>query len=121
MGILKATVNIRDIMLIDDIKKPKPAPKQRNYSSMYQAKAMNMSTTINVRGQSLDDAVMNVDKYLDDAFMAGLKEVTVIHGRGEGILRTGLQQMMKRHRHVKDFRKGAYNEGGDGVTIVQLK
>ncbi len=121
MGILKATVNIRDIMLIDDVKKPKPSPKQRSYSSMYQAKAMNMSTTINVRGQSLDDAVMNVDKYLDDAFMAGLKEVTVIHGRGEGILRTGLQQMMKRHKHVKDFRKGAYNEGGDGVTVVQLK
>ena len=121
MGILKATVNIKDIMLIDDVKKQKPSPKQRNYSSMYQAKAMNMSTTINVRGQNLDDAVMNVDKYLDDAFMAGLKEVTVIHGRGEGILRTGLQQMMKRHKHVKAFRKGAYNEGGDGVTIVQLK
>ena len=121
MGIFKATVNIKDIMLIDDVKKQKASPKQRNYSSMYQAKAMNMSTTINVRGQNLDDAVMNVDKYLDDAFMAGLKEVTVIHGRGEGILRTGLQQMMKRHRHVKSFRKGAYNEGGDGVTIVQLK
>ena len=121
MGILKATVNIKDIMLIDDVKKQKPSPKQRKYSSMYQAKAMNMSTTINVRGQNLDDAVMNVDKYLDDAFMAGLKEVTVIHGRGEGILRTGLQQMMKRHKHVKAFRKGAYNEGGDGVTIVQLK
>lgn len=121
MGILKATVSIKDIMLIDEVKKQKPSPKQRNYSSMYQAKAMNMSTTINVRGQNLDDAVMNVDKYLDDAFMAGLKEVTVIHGRGEGILRTGLQQMMKRHKHVKAFRKGAYNEGGDGVTIVQLK
>ncbi len=121
MGILKATVNIKDIMLIDDVKKPKPAPKQRNYSSLYQSKAMNMSPTVNVRGQSLDDAVMNVDKYLDDAFMAGLREVTVIHGRGEGILRTGLQQMMKRHKHVKTFRKGAYNEGGDGVTIVQLK
>lgn len=121
MGILKATVNIKDIMLIDEVKKQKASPKQRNYSSMYQTKAMNMSTTINVRGQNLDDAVMNVDKYLDDAFMAGLKEVTVIHGRGEGILRTGLQQMMKRHKHVKAFRKGAYNEGGDGVTIVQLK
>ena len=121
MGILRATVNIKDIMLIDEVKKQKASPKQRNYSSMYQAKAMNMSTTINVRGQNLDDAVMNVDKYLDDAFMAGLKEVTVIHGRGEGILRTGLQQMMKRHKHVKAFRKGAYNEGGDGVTIVQLK
>lgn len=120
MGILKATVNIKDIMLIDEAVR-KPAPKQKNYSNMYRAKAMNMSPTINVRGQNLDEAVMNVDKYLDDAFMAGLKEVTVIHGRGEGVLRTGLQQMMKRHKHIKAFRKGAYNEGGDGVTIVQLK
>lgn len=120
MGILKATVNIKDIMLIEEAVR-KPAPKQKNYSNMYRAKAMNMSPTINVRGQNLDEAVMNVDKYLDDAFMAGLKEVTVIHGRGEGVLRTGLQQMMKRHKHIKAFRKGAYNEGGDGVTIVQLK
>ena len=71
--------------------------------------------------ETTDEAIALLDKYLDDAFMAGLKEVTVIHGRGEGILRTGLQQMMKRHKHVKAFRKGAYNEGGDGVTIVQLK
>ena len=82
MGILKATVNIKDIMLIDDVKKQKPSPKQRNYSSMYQAKAMNMSTTINVRGQNLDDAVMNVDKYLDDAFMAGLKDCHSRQRRG---------------------------------------
>ena len=53
--------------------------------------------------------------------MAGLKEVTVIHGRGEGILRNGLQNMFKKHKHVESFRKGAFNEGGDGVTVVKLK
>ena len=64
---------------------------------------------------------MDVDKYLDDAYIAGLKEVTIIHGRGEGILREGLHSMLKSHKHVAKFRKGGYNEGGDGVTVVQLK
>ncbi len=69
----------------------------------------------------MDDATEEVDKYLDDAFIAGLSEVTIIHGRGEGVLLNGLRQMMKHHKHVAGYRKGSYNEGGDGVTIVQIK
>ena len=88
---------------------------------MYKTKTQNVSISIDVRGKSLDDAVMDVDKYLDDATMAGLKEVTIIHGRGEGILRKGLQEMMRSHKHVKRFRKGNFDEGGDGVTVVTLK
>lgn len=123
VGILKAKVNLDDIMLIEggalDINRPKKVKK--NYGSMYKAKAQNVSISIDVRGKNLDDAAMDVDKYLDDATMAGLKEVTIIHGRGEGVLMKGLQDMMRGHRHVKRFRKGKFDEGGDGVTVVSLK
>lgn len=123
VGILKAKVKIEDIMLIEggalDTNRPKKVKK--NYGSMYRAKAQNVSMTIDVRGKNLDDATMDVDKYLDDATMAGLKEVTVIHGRGEGILKKGLQEMMRSHKHVKRYRKGNFDEGGDGVTVVTLK
>ena len=123
VGILKAKVNLDDIMLIEggalDVNRPRKVRK--NYGSMYKTKTQNVSISIDVRGKSLDDAVMDVDKYLDDATMAGLKEVTIIHGMGEGILRKGLQEMMRSHKHVKRFRKGNFDEGGDGVTVVTLK
>jgi DNA mismatch repair protein MutS2 len=82
---------------------------------------MTASTSINVVGQTLDDATMEVEKYLDDAYMAGLKEVSIIHGRGAGILQNGLRQLFRKHKLVASYRKGAYSEGGDGVTIVKLK
>lgn len=124
IGMMKASLNLDDLVLIVDgtEKKKKPKTKAKtSYSSLYKSKAQNISITINVQGKNLDDAVMDVDKYLDDAYVAGLSEVTVIHGRGEGILSRGLRNMMKKHKHVASFRKGNYNEGGDGVTIVKLK
>jgi DNA mismatch repair protein MutS2 len=121
VGPLKAKVNIKNLMLINDGTKKKVASKNNKYGNLYRSKAQNISLSINVRGKNLDDAVMDVDKYLDDAYMAGLKEVTVIHGRGEGILRNGLHDIFKKHKHVDSFRKGAYNEGSDGVTVVTIK
>lgn len=123
VGIMKANINVDDLMLINDgtgAKRSKPKGGSK-YGSLYKSKVHNVGLSINVQGQNLDDAIMDVDKYLDDAYMAGHKEVTVIHGRGEGVLKKGLREMMQRHKHVASFRRGNYNEGGEGVTLVKLK
>ncbi|MBR4862420.1 MAG: endonuclease MutS2 [Firmicutes bacterium] len=125
VGIMKMTVNLKDLMLINDGTKKKKIPQPKTgsgrYGTMYKEKAMNISVNCNVQGQNLEDACMNVEKYLDDAYMAGLKEVTIIHGRGEGILKDGIRNMLRRNKLAASYRKGGYNEGGEGVTIVKLK
>jgi len=125
VGIMKMSANLKDLMLINDGTKKKKVPQPKSgsgkYGSLYKEKAMNVSVNCNVQGQNLEDACMNVEKYLDDAYMAGLKEVTVIHGRGEGILKDGIRNMLRRNKLVASYRKGGYNEGGEGVTIVKLK
>ncbi len=120
VGLLKINVKLSNLVLLQDNKKKKDNKTSR-YGTLYRSKVQNIAPTINVRGSLLDDAVMDVEKYLDDAYIAGLKSVTIIHGRGEGILREGIQQMLKYHKHVGQFRKGGYHEGGDGVTVVELK
>lgn len=121
VGIMKINVNISDLMMINEKKSGKSKKVGSHYGNLYRAKAMAVSTSVNVVGKNLEDATMEVEKYLDDAYMAGLKEVTVIHGRGQGILKEGLRQLFKRNKLVASFRKGSYNEGGEGVTIVKLK
>jgi len=123
VGIMKMSASLKDLMLINDGTKKKKAvqPKTSKYGSLYKEKAMNVSVNCNVQGQNLEDACMNVEKYLDDAYMAGLKEVTIIHGRGEGILKDGIRAMLRKNKLVASHRKGGYNEGGEGVTIVKLK
>ena len=121
VGIMKINVNISDLMMINEKKSGKSKKGGSHYGNLYRAKAMAVSTSVNVVGKNLEDATMEVEKYLDDAYMAGLKEVTVIHGRGQGILKEGLRQLFKRNKLVASFRKGSYNEGGEGVTIVKLK
>ena len=106
-------------MLIDNpVKKPK---KKSSYAGLYKSKTQTISTSVDVRGKNLDDALMDVEKYIDDAFMSGLPEVTIIHGRGEGILSKGIRARLRSLKHVKDYRRGGFNEGGDGVTVVRFK
>lgn len=120
VGLLKVNVNLNNIAKIDEARSQKGS-KKTSFGELYRTKTQNISTSVNVIGLQLEDAVMEVDKYLDDAYIAGLKQVTVIHGRGEGILRNGIKDLLKTHKHVENFRKGGYNEGGDGVTVVELK
>ena len=122
VGALKVSAKVTDLMLIDvKQKKVKEEFRGSKYGTMYRQKSQNISLSINIVGKNKDDAIMDVDKYLDDAFMAHLESVTIIHGRGEGILRSAVADLCKRHKHVDSYRTGKYDEGGNGVTIVTLK
>ena len=80
-----------------------------------------VATSVDLRGMDSEEAIFTVDGYLDNAFLAGLKEVTVIHGKGTGVLRKSIGDMLKRNSHVRTYRLGEYGEGGAGVTVVELK
>ena len=121
VGIMKINVNLEDLMLINDGTKKRKKNASSKYGKIYRSKASNVSPTVNVQGKNLDDALMEVEKYLDDVYIAGLEKVTIIHGRGEGVLKDGIRQMLKRNKQVASFKAGKYNEGGEGVTIVTMK
>lgn len=110
-------VNTKDIISVRKGEREKEALNKRKKEISIRS----CPISIDVRGENLEDALMKVEKYLDDAFLCGLKKVTVIHGRGEGILRKGLQEAFKKNRHVKSFKSGDYDEGGDGVTVLEIK
>ncbi len=121
-GIIKMDVHISNLKLAEDKKGAEVAEKYiRTRSSGVGSKTRSVSTEIDVRGQNLEEAIMNVEKYIDDCCMAAVSPVTIIHGKGTGILRSGIQDMLKRHRHVKSYRNGKYGEGENGVTVVELK
>ena len=90
----------------------------RNITSHAQAKVV---TELDLRGQNSDEAIMNVDAFIDSAILSGLNQLTIIHGKGTGVLRTAVQQHLKQHPSVKSYRLGVYGEGESGVTIVELK
>lgn len=118
VGIMKINVNISNLRLI---KEGKDSIKKTNIGSIMKSKTQNIKNEIDLRGQTFEEASINLDKYLDDAYLAKLQQVTIIHGKGTGALRKGIKDFLKRHAHVKAFREGIYGEGGSGVTIVDLK
>ena len=80
-----------------------------------------LSTELDIRGHAIDEGLMELDNFLDGAVMSGIEVVTVIHGKGTGALKNAVRQHLKTHRGVKEFRRGVYGEGEDGVTVVTLK
>ena len=85
------------------------------------SKTMNISTEVKLIGMTVDEAMSHLDKYLDDAYLAHLPSVRVVHGKGTGALRAGVHNYLKRQKHVKSYRLGAFGEGDAGVTIVEFK
>ena len=118
-GILKLKVNISQLRLVKQPDKPKPQPTSVHLKTGAMERTVRMEC--DVRGMALDEAIMTVDQYLDQAILAGMGEVSIIHGKGTGVLRSGIQQNLKHHMHVASCRLGVYGEGESGVTIVTLK
>ncbi len=130
MGILQSKVNLGDIELLQDGGGARPgqnAKRGRGSSGtggsgrIGMSKSMSISPEINLIGMTTDEAVPAMDKYLDDAYLAHLEEVRIIHGRGTGALRAALHKELKRLKYVKEFRLGEYNEGGTGATVVVFR
>ena len=118
IGLIKTKVKKSDLI---KIKSDEEVKQKNNTHRMVKLKTSSINTTIDLRGYNLDEALLDLDKYLDDAFMSNLNEVQVIHGKGTGVLREGVTQFLRKHKHVKESRLGTFNEGGDGVTIVKFK
>lgn len=81
----------------------------------------NVRSELDLRGANVEEALMEVDRFMDEAFLANLGQVHIIHGKGTGVLRTGIQEYLRKHKHVKSYRIGNYNEGGTGVTVAELE
>ncbi len=119
-GIMTVKVNISNLSLDKTEDTPKNTAKK--YSVGVKArKSQYISPEVDLRGLTVEEAVEKTDKYLDDAYLAGISPVTVIHGKGTGVLRSAIQEFLRKNPHVKDFRIGQYGEGESGVTIVELK
>lgn len=116
VGILKIKTHIDSIELAED----ENTKTEKSYISRSYAQHA-ASSEIDLRGMTLDEAIAAVDKYIDDAVMSHLNTVTVIHGRGTGVLRSGITDYLRSNRSVKSFRLGKFGEGGDGVTVVELR
>lgn len=122
MGILRSQVNIRDLILLED--ETSPVSKKYNKTSagkLKMSKSATISTEINLIGKTVDEALAVLDKYLDDAYLAHLPSVRIVHGKGTGALRNAVHSHLKRQKYVKSYHLGEFGEGDAGVTIAEFK
>ena len=120
LGSIHMTVNVKDVVIAESEPQGNKEKKKAKYGNLSFGKTKTVSTEINLIGMNLDDATDKMNKYIDDAFLAGLKTVNIIHGRGSGILRKGLRAELRRNKHVESYKSAPYDQGGEGNTIVTL-
>ena len=121
MGILRSKVHISDLQLIDEPVITGPALSRTGAGKIKMNKSASVRTEINLLGKTVDEAVSELDKYLDDAYLAHLSSVRIVHGKGTGALRKGVHNYLQRLKYVQDFHLAEFGEGDAGVTIVEFK
>lgn len=121
MGIIRSKVHLSDLELLDEPVITTPSLQKTGAGKIRMSKSATISPEINLLGKTVDEAVAELDKYLDDAYLAHLKSVRVVHGKGTGALRKGVHNYLRRQKHVDSFRLGEFGEGDAGVTIVEFK
>lgn len=121
MGILRSLVNIKDLEIIDTPAETGKNLQRTSSGKMKMSKSMTIRPEINLLGKTVDEAISQLDKYLDDAYLSHISPVRIVHGKGTGALREGIHNYLKRVKYVKSYRLGAFGEGDAGVTIVEFK
>ena len=121
MGILRSLVNIKDLILLEEPSPLGSKTKTTGAGKLKMSKSLSVSTEINLIGKTVDEALSLLDKYLDDAYLAHMPSVRVVHGKGTGALRNAVHNHLKRLKYVKSYRLGEFGEGDAGVTIVEFK
>ena len=122
-GIIRTTVSLDNLRLIDADKTTlnKKSVTKKNIEGVPSRLDRTATTEIDLRGMNADEAIMELDRYIDNSMMSGINMLTVIHGKGTGVLRNSVQEYLRRNKHVRSFRLGVFGEGESGVTIVELK
>ncbi|MEK5253458.1 endonuclease MutS2 [Paenibacillus sp. FSL F4-0125] len=119
-GIMKMKVRLDDLELLSSKAASAPVPL-RQATTVKRSRDENIRRELDLRGTNLEEAIMETDRFIDEAFLGNLGQISIIHGKGTGVLRTGIQEYLRKHRHVKSYRLGNYNEGGAGVTVAELQ
>ena len=120
-GIMRLKTSVSDLMLVDEPVISGSGLERTSSGKVKMGKSASVSTEINLLGKTVDEAVAELDKYLDDAYLAHVPSVRIVHGKGTGALRKGIHNYLRRQKHVSSFRLGAFGEGDSGVTIVEFK
>ncbi|PZE20392.1 endonuclease MutS2 [Paenibacillus xerothermodurans] len=121
LGIMKMKVQLADLELVKPANKTAQKAQPQRAASLKRTRDEHARMELDLRGANLEEAIIEVDRFLDESYLANFGSVSIIHGKGTGVLRAGIQDFLRKHKHVKSYRIGSFNEGGTGVTVVELK